>query len=75
MGMVNSLIPMEEYIQVDLKTVNIMAMGNSLLQLTVMDMKENGRMVKNMVKEIIMTKMDRDMKENGKMTQSMVMGY
>ena len=75
MGMVNSLILMEEYKQVNLKTVNIMAMGNSLLQLTVMDMKENGRMVKNMVQVFIMTKMDRDMKENGKMTQSMVMGY
>ena len=45
-----------------------MAMVNSLLLLTEMDMKENGRMVKNMVKVIIMTKMDRDMKENGKMT-------
>ena len=43
-------------------------MVNSLLLLTAMDMKENGGMVKNMEKAIIMIKMDRDMKENGKMT-------
>jgi hypothetical protein len=40
-----------------------------------MDTKENGGMVKNMEKVIIMTKMDRDMKENGKMTKRMGMVY
>ena len=39
-----------------------------------MDMKVNGGMVKNMVKVIITTKMDRDMKENGEMTRRMGMG-
>ena len=41
----------------------------------VINMKENGKMTKEMVVELFIQVMILDTKENGKMTKKMVMGY